>query len=389
MIVRLHYCELHQGMPLIIFRYLSRQMLQVMLAVTSVVLLIIMSGRFVNYLAQAATGTLKADFLFAIMGYRIPEFLVMILPLGLFLGIILAYGRLYVDNEMTVLSACGLNRNQLLAMTMVPAAAVMLLVALLSLVVAPFGIQKVERIFAEQNSLTEFDTLVSGRFQKFGWQRVTYAEELTDDRQQMNQVFIANRNVNSSNMGSMTLLLAETARIEANAGERGESGEDGQRYLILEDGYRYDLTPGVLPLREIEFKNYGLRMEERSSRKEISKEQALPTSTLLASDSLGHRAELQWRLSLPLLIPIVVLLALPLSQVNPRQGRYVKLLPGVFLYLLYLALLMSGRGAMEDGRLSPDIGLWPIHGLFLFIALMMNLFEPGKLWLSRRRAGNA
>lgn len=370
-------------MPLIIFRYLSRQMLQVMFAVTSIVLLIIMSGRFVNYLAQAATGTLKADFLFAIMGYRIPEFLVMILPLGLFLGIILAYGRLYVDNEMTVLSACGLSPNQLLSMTLLPAAAVMLLVALLSLVIAPLGIQKVERIFAEQDALTEFDTLVAGRFQKFGWQRVTYAEALTDDHQQMNQVFIANRNLNGNNMGSMTLLLAEKARIEANA----EAG--GRRYLILDDGYRYDLTPGVLPLRAIKFKNYGLQMEERRSGKEISKEQALPTAQLMASDTPGYRAELQWRISLPLSIPIVVLMALPLARVNPRQGRYVKLLPGILLYLLYLALLMSGRGAMEDGRLSPDIGLWPVHGLFLFIALVLYLFEPGRLWLSRRRAGHA
>ena len=372
-------------MPLIIFRYLSRQMLQVMLAVTSVVLLIIMSGRFVNYLAQAATGTLKADFLFAIIGYRIPEFLVMILPLGLFLGILLAYGRLYVDNEMTVLSACGLSRNQLLGMTMVPAVGVMLLVALLSLVIAPLGIQKVERIFAEQDSLTEFDTLVSGRFQKFGWWRVTYAEELTDDHQQMNKVFVANRNVNSNNLGSMTLLLAEKARIEVNT----VAGGGGQRYLILDDGYRYDLTPGALPLREIEFGNYGLRMEERRPRKEISKEQALPTTTLMDYDAPGHRAELQWRISLPLLIPIVVLMALPLARVNPRQGRYVKLLPSILLYLLYLALLMSGRGAIEDGRLPPDIGLWPIHALFLLIALTLYLVEPGKLRLALRGGWNA
>ncbi|WP_257266778.1 LPS export ABC transporter permease LptF [Endozoicomonas sp. ONNA2] len=370
-------------MPLIIFRYLSRQMLQVMSAVTSVVLLIIMSGRFVNYLAQAATGTLKADFLFAIMGYRIPEFLVMILPLGLFLAIILAYGRLYVDNEMTVLSACGLSRHQLLGMTMVPAVGVMLLVALLSLVVAPLGIQKVDNIFAEQDSLTEFDTLVSGRFQKFGWQRVTYAEALTDDRQQMNKVFIANRNGNSNNIGVMTLLLAQKASIEFNA------EEGGQRFLILDDGYRYDLTPGALPLREIAFEHYGLRMDERRSGKEISKEQALPTATLLESDTPGHRAELQWRISLPLSIPIVVLMALPLARVNPRQGRYVKLLPGILLYLLYLALLMSGRGALEDGRLPTDIGLWPIHLIFLLIALLLYLVEPGKLWLARRRAGNA
>ena len=115
-------------MPLIIFRYLSRQLLQVMLAVTSIVLLIIMSGRFVNYLADAASGQLRADFLLAIMAYRIPDFLVMILPLGLFLGIILSYGRLYVDNEMSVLSACGMSRHQLLAMTMIPALGVMVLV---------------------------------------------------------------------------------------------------------------------------------------------------------------------------------------------------------------------------------------------------------------------
>lgn len=370
-------------MPLIIFRYLSKQMLQVMLAVTFVVLLIIMSGRFVNYLAQAATGTLKADFLFAIIGYRIPEFLVMILPLGLFLGILLAYGRLYVDNEMTVLSACGLSRNQLLGMTMVPAVGVMLLVALLSLVIAPLGIKKVERIFAEQDSLTEFDTLVSGRFQKFGRQRVTYAEELTDDHQQMNKVFIANRNVNSNNLGAMTLLLAEKARMEVNA------GAGGQRYLILDDGYRYDLTPGALPLREIEFGHYGLRMEEHRPRKEISKEQALPTMNLMDYDAPGHRAELQWRISLPLLIPVVVLMALPLSRVNPRQGRYIKLLPGILLYLLYLALLMSGRGAIEDGRLPPDIGLWPVHALFLLIALTLYLVEPGKLWLALRGRENA
>ncbi len=354
-----------------------------MLAVTSVVLLIIMSGRFVNYLAQAAAGSLKADFLFAIMGYRIPEFLVMILPLGLFLGIILGYGRLYVDNEMTVLSACGISQNQLLVMSMVPAFGVMVLVALLSLLVSPMGMNKVDRIFAEQDALTEFDTLVPGRFQKFGSQRSTYAGALSDDNLQMEDVFIANRNKNGNTIGSVTLLLSHTARIELSGDESRE------RYLLLNDGHRYDLTPGQLPLRETAFKNYGLRMEQRQSRKEVTKEQALPTATLMSVDKPNYKGELQWRISLPLLIPIVVLMAVPLARVNPRQGRYVKLLPGLLLYLFYLALLMSGRGAIEDGRLPPHIGLWPIHGFYLLIAMMLYLFEPGKLWLSRRRAGHA
>ena len=376
-------CDVDSGMPLIIFRYLSKQILQVMLAVTSVVLLIIMSGRFVNYLAQAAAGSLKADFLFAIIGFRIPEFLVMILPLGLFLGIILGYGRLYVDNEMTVISACGISQHQLLAMSMVPALGVMLLVALLSLFVAPLGMNKVDRIFAEQDALTEFDTLVPGRFQKFGSQRSTYTEAISDNNQQMENVFIANRNASGSSLGSVTILLSENARLELNSGEAKE------RYLLLNDGYRYDLTPGQLPLRVIKFKNYGLRMAQHPSRKEITKEQALPTATLLTVDKPNYKGELQWRISLPLLIPIVVLMAVPLARVNPRQGRYVKLLPGLLLYLFYLALLMSCRGAIEDGRLSPHIGLWPIHGFYLLIAILLYLFEPAKLWLSRRRAVHA
>ena len=368
-------------MPLIIFRYISRQLVQVMLAVTSIVLLIIMSGRFVNYLADAASGQLRADFLLAIMAYRIPDFLVMILPLGLFLGIILSYGRLYVDHEMSVLSACGMSRNQLLGMTMIPSLGVMILVGFLSLVVAPKGIQKVEMIFNEQDSLTEFDTLVAGRFQPMGG-RVTYTEALTNERQVMEKVFIASRNSNNT-MGNMSVVLADKARIDA------QQGSEGQRYLILTDGKRFDMTPGVLAVRETGFGTYGVKMDEPRARKEIGREQALPTSELLKSDNTTYIAELQWRISLPLLIPIIVLLALPLSQINPRQGRYVKLLPGILLYLMYLALLMSARGAVDDGRLSPTIGLWWVHGVYLLIALALYFVEPFQRMLVRRRAANA
>ncbi|WP_257274280.1 MULTISPECIES: LPS export ABC transporter permease LptF [unclassified Endozoicomonas] len=369
-------------MPSILFRYLAKEMLKVTLAVTGVVLLIIMSGRFVNYLAQAANGSLNADILFAIMGYRMPEFLVMIIPMGLFLGIIMAYGRLYAENEMTVMGACGVSQGQLLRMTMIPALGVMIVVALLSILVAPWGIKQVETILHQQDSMTEFDTLVPGRFQKFeGANRVTYTESLTDDNQQMDKVFIAHQSADRDSTG-MSLVLAERGRISTTE-------EAGQRYLILSDGYRYDLTPGGKKVRVTRYETYGIRMEESAVAEEISKEQALPTSTLLGSDNSTYIAELQWRMSLPLLIPIIVLLAVPLSKVNPRQGRFVKLLPGVLLYLLYLALLILSRGMVDDGRLSPQMGVWWVHGIYLLLGLIFYFQEPLQAMIARRKVTHA
>ena len=100
---------------------------------------------------------------------------------------------------------------------------------------------------------------------------------------------------------------------------------------------------------------------------------------------LNTKQSYKWRLS-PLLVPIVVLLALPLGQVNPRQGRYAKLLPGILLYLLYLALLMNARGAIEDGRLSASVGVWPVHGIFACIAMAFYSYTPLRLWMARQGA---
>ncbi len=150
---------------MIVFRYLSREVLITMSAVSAVLLVIIMSGRFIKYLAQAAQGLLDPGSLFMIMGVRLPGFLQLILPLGLFLGILLAYGRLYLDSEMTVLTATGMSQQRLLAITLAPALFIALLVAWLSLWLAPQGITQMQLLLNKQDAMTEFDTLAPGRFQ--------------------------------------------------------------------------------------------------------------------------------------------------------------------------------------------------------------------------------
>ncbi|WP_231877115.1 LptF/LptG family permease, partial [Oleiphilus sp. HI0067] len=216
---------------MIIFSYLARQVLGSMLAVTFILLLIFMSGRFIKYLSQAAVGNISADILFLVMAFRLPGFLELILPLGLFMGILLAYGRMYMESEMTVLHACGYSQNKLLASTWVISGFVALSVGLLTLYVSPAGMAKVEKLFAEQASKTAFELLVPGRFQNLNiGNRITYAGALSDDKQTMFDVFIAESSEDDAER--LNILYAEK-------GVQSVDAETGDRYLVLHNGKQY------------------------------------------------------------------------------------------------------------------------------------------------------
>lgn len=363
----------------IIFRYLTRQLLVTMLAVAGVLLLIFMSGRFIKYLADAAAGNLAADVLFAIMGYRFPGFLELILPLSLFLGILLAYGRMYLESEMTVLMACGMSQRQLIQLTMGSALMVMLVVAAMSLFASPWGMQQVERIFEEQSKITEFELLAPGRFQPLkSGERVTYTEALSKDKREMQTVFIAERG--QGNEG-VSVILAESGTQQVDPAT-------GERFIVLHEGARFQGLPGRLDYRVIEFEQYGVKIAEPTAERRRSKDEAIPTAQLFGSEDPKHQAILQWRISIPLLVPIVALLAIPLSRVNPRQGRFFHLLPAMLIYIAYLGLLITARDLLEKQRIPVWLGLWWVHLLFLGVALALQ-FGRDFRWRWRARRAQA
>ena len=365
---------------MIVFRYLSREVLLTLSAVSAVLLVIIMSGRFIKYLAQAASGLLDPGSLFLIMGFRMPGFLQLILPLGLFLGILLSYGRLYLESEMTVLSATGMSQQRLVWMTMFPATLVALVVAWLSLSLAPQGANQFQLLLNKQDALTEFDTLEPGRFQSLrDGTRVTYTERMSDDRVNLGGVFISQKNISSNNKDrGISVLVAEKGRQEIRP--------DGNRYLILDNGYRYDGSPGQADYRAIKYDEYGVLLPKPEVSDEVTDRDAMPTRMLIGSEDIRMRAELQWRISLPLLVFIVTLMAVPLARVNPRQGRFLKLLPAILLYMAYLSILIAARGALDKGKIPAAVGLWWVHGIFLTIGLGLLYWEPLRLKRASRRS---
>ena len=337
---------------MILFRYLARELAGSMLAVTTVLLMILMSGRLIQQLAAAAAGEASLEIVFFTLLLRLPSFLEMILPLALFISILLTYGRLYAESEMTVLTATGFSDRKLLGYTLIPAGLLMLLVASFTLVLSPWGAQKMEDLYQKQAQLTEFELLAPGRFQstKKGT-RVTYTEGLSDDKTEMNNVFIADGN---------TLMLAEL-------GTQYVSDDTGSRFLELHQGRRYDLNPGSAELQILDFERYGVKIADEPEERRKLRKEAVPTLDLIGSDDPKHQAQLQWRISLVLMVPIVTLIAFPLSKVNPRQGRFARLFPAIVLFMVYISLLIAMTGMIEKQTLNPMIGLWILHIIYTLI----------------------
>lgn len=353
---------------MILFRYLARELITTMGAVTLVLMLIMMSGRLISQLASAAAGEVSLEVVFFTLLLRMPSFLEMILPMALFISILLAYGRMYTENEMTVLTATGFSERRLLAYTLVPGTVVMLIVGSFSLYLSPLGAQKMEDLYQKQAEMTEFELLVPGRFQSTEkGTRVTYTESLSDDKTEMNNVFIADGN---------TLMLAER-------GSQYISPETGSRFLELHAGKRFDVTPGSLEFQVLDFERYGVKIAEETEDRRKTRKDAIPTIELIGSNDAKYQAQLQWRVSLIIMVPILVLIAFPLSKVNPRQGRFARMFPAIILFMVYISLLIAMRGMVEKQKLSVDFGIWSLHVIYLLIALSLLL---GPEVLRRHRA---
>src|SRR5690606_20694441 len=184
---------------------------------------------------------------------------------------------------------------------------------------------------------------------------------VSDDNQRLEQVFVAQRESDTASSG-----------VVAKTGEQAVIQEYGQRYLVLHNGYRYEGRPGSREFRVTVFSEWGRYLPPTTSVAEFERESdAKTTAQLIGATDPDSQATLQWRISMPLMVFIATLMAVPLSKTNPRQGRYLKMLPAILVYIFYLAFLINARGAVAEGDLSPVLGLWVVHIPFLLIALLM------------------
>lgn len=347
---------------MILFRYFAKEIFLTMFAVVGIVLVISMGWRFGGYLDRAAAGLMTPEVLFALMGYRMPGFLELILPLSFFLSIMLVYGRLHVDNEMVVLQSSGLSPARLVGLTLIMAMIVMIMTATIALWLKPLGERQVEALLRDQKTLTEFDTLAPGRFQMLdSGQRVTYAGGATRDGD-LSRIFINEYQQSGKLPGGTVTVIAESGKTQVDG--------MGRRFLVLKDGTRYRGNPGEKNYRVITYEEYGQLIEKGNPVKTKKRRTAIPTAELFGASDPEAVSELHWRISIVLMIPIIALMAVPLSKVNPREGRFTRLVPAMIICFLYIISLSGARSGIEKQDLPMELGLWWVHGIFIIIALL-------------------
>ena len=344
----------------VIDRYLLKEVALNWLAVTLVLWVIVLSNKLAAYLGEAAAGKLPGAVIFTLLGLKSIEYLVVLLPLTLYIGVLLALGRLYKDSEMAALSACGVGPGQLYRPLLGLAVVVAVGIAALSLLVAPRMAALGYEVRAYAETATDLSAVSAGRFHESGnGSMVFYAERVSADREHIERVFV--RAVQDD---VTTLLTAQRAYPSRDT-------ETGDRFLVMEDGYRYQGQPGDAAYRILKFARHGIRMESAEVLNPRMKQNATPTARLWGSTEPRDIAELQWRLSLPLAAVCLVLLAVPLSRTTPRQGRFGRLFSAVLIFIVYYNLLGTAQVWVEKGTLGPLPGLWWVHALPIAVTLLL------------------
>lgn len=358
---------------MIISRYLRKETSYTLLAVTFVLLLIFLSNQLVRYLKYAAKGKIAANILLQLMAFEVPFLLALILPLGSYLGIIFTYGRMYADNELRVIQASGFSTKRLIYITTTLGVFIAIFVTILMLWVNPqLALEKNKLIMKSMATENILDTLIPGRFQVTPDDKhVLYVESISRKSREANNIFIAEQKKPSEEETPTWSVLS------AAKGYQIRDADTKERYVVSLDGYRYEGVPGQNAYKIIQFKKYAARIIESALELTHQPEEVLPTSTLWQDYSKNPRkaAELQWRLSLPIATILLVLLAVPLSYVAPRQNRYVNLFPALLIYLVYMNLLFLSRDWVAHQSMPFSIGLWWVHGLLGLVILMIFLFQ--------------
>ncbi|WP_163937894.1 LPS export ABC transporter permease LptF [Paraferrimonas sp. SM1919] len=367
---------------MILFKYLIKEVLKAQVTVLFVLLAIFLSENFVRVLSGASNGDFPAGLVATLIGLNLPWLAALIVPLSLFLGVLLAHGRMYAESEMTVLHAIGVSEWYVARVTSLLAIFNLALAFALSVYVAPWAQQTQMKVLEQAKNEAGLAVLSQGRFQQAAnGKAVIFVEQINKDNT-LENIFVANINDEEQNQKRNNLVFARGGKII--------EGDSGSQMLTLADGTRYELSTFGLDHQVLQFSSYSMQIQAQQEEQQRLRLSAMPVDELLKLETPRANAEFHWRLGIPLSIPVLTLLAVPLARVNVRQGKFAKMAPAILLYLSYFGVLVAGRKALEDEVIPAYMGMWWVHlgGLMLAAFFLIKDRPIGvRLWSVVRTRG--
>ncbi len=317
---------------------------------------IMVSIQAIRLLGDAAAGRVASEAVLALLGFAALNYSAYLLALTLFVAVLLSLSRAYRDSEMVVWFSSGVSLTKWVRPVLVFGAPLVLAIAVLTLVLSPWA-HRMSAEFKQQITVRSDASQVGpGSFKEAAsTDRVVFVEAISEDETSVRNVFIS---------------AVQHGKLGVTMASKGyqETAENGDRFMVLEKGRRYEVVPGTPEFRIMEFDAYSLRVETREARGIEKTVAAEKTLDLMRSQDRRDRAELLWRINVPISAVVLALLAIPLSFVNPRAGRSANMILALLVYMIYSNVLTMTQAWVAQGRISFAVGLVSVH-LVMLVAL--------------------
>ena len=341
-------------------RALIREFVSTGFFVFSILLAIIVLTQLIRLLGESVGGTLPVDAVLVLLGFSAMNYLPILLSISLFLAVLLTLTRSYSESEMVVWFSAGVSLMRWIRPVMLFATPVVSVIALLSLVLAPWAMSKVDDIREKLESRDDVAVAAPGTFRESKQaDRVFFLENVSPGNNQVGNIF-----VQSVQQGKVGTIVARQGLQETAA--------NGDKFIVLLNGKRHEGIPGQLDYKIVEFERYSMRVETVESKKKPPNPKAFSTLYLLENRSSWNMSELNWRLGLPVSALLLSFLAIPFSYVNPRAGRSLNMISALIVYMLYNNLMSVINTWVAQGKVPVSTGLLGIH--IVMIALVLTLF---------------
>lgn len=331
---------------------------------------ILITTQLVRLLGQAAGGRIASEGVLALLGFGAVNYLPVVLSLTLFISILLTLSRSYRDSEMVVWFSSGLPLTAWVRPVMRFALPLVFVIALLAMFLTPWAQSKSREFRQRMSDRDDVAQVQAGVFRESSRaDRVFFVESGVGDEEHVRNVFVS-----SSQNGRQGVMVAREGRTETAA--------NGDRFVVLQNGRRYEGVPGQAAYRVMEFDRYAVRIEAHEQQRVDDSPRALPLATLWRDPTPKNLGELLWRVGMPLAALNLALLAIPLSFVNPRAGRSSNLLLALLTYLFYSNMISLSQAWVVQGKVQFGVAVWAVHvGMFVLLLLLFYRRISVNSWL--------